>query len=126
MMKNLTGNLNSTAARDLAYCLHPTTNLKQHLEKGPLVISHGDGVRVFDIDGRSYIEGFAGLWCASLGFSEERVIAAVAAQMKRLPFYHGMFGRSHEPSIDLAEKLVALAPVPMSKVFFANSRVRGE
>ena len=121
MMKNLTGNLNSTAARDLAYCLHPTTNLKQHLEKGPLVISHGDGVRVFDIDGRSYIEGFAGLWCASLGFSEERVIAAVAAQMKRLPFYHGMFGRSHEPSIDLAEKLVALAPVPMSKVFFANS-----
>ncbi|MGI9294618.1 MAG: aminotransferase class III-fold pyridoxal phosphate-dependent enzyme, partial [Pseudomonadales bacterium] len=108
-MKNKTGQPNSAAARDIAYHLHPTTNIKQHLERGPLIISRGDGVHVFDIDGRSYIEGFAGLWCASLGFSEKRVIAAATAEMNRLPFYHGMFSRSHEASIDLAEKLITLA-----------------
>lgn len=112
---------NSPAARDLAYVLHPTTNLKQHLERGPLVISRGEGVHVYDMDGGSYIEGFAGLWSASLGFSEERIVAAATAEMRRLPFYHGMFSRSHEACIDLAEKLVGMAPVPMSKVFFANS-----
>ena len=112
---------NSAAARDAAYALHPYTDLKTHLETGPLVISHGSGVRVWDDSGRGYIDSVAGLWCASLGFSNERLVQAAAKQMRTLPFYHSFAAKSHEPMIDLAEMLIQRAPVPMSKVFFANS-----
>lgn len=112
---------NSAAARDIANVLHPNTDLKMHLETGPIVITHGEGVRVFDDTGKSYIEAVAGLWCASLGFSNERLVEAAAAQMRKLPYYHGFTSKSHGPMIDLAEMLIERAPVKMSKVFFANS-----
>ena len=112
---------NSAAARDIANVLHPYTDLKMHQEIGPLVISRGKGVRVFDENGKDYIESVAGLWCASLGFDNERLVQAAVTQMRKLPFYHAFTAKSHEPMIDLAEMLVARAPVPMSKVFFANS-----
>jgi 4-aminobutyrate--pyruvate transaminase len=113
--------VNSAAARDIANVLHPVTDLKTHLEVGPVVITRGEGVRVFDDAGKGYIEAVAGLWCAALGFSNERLVQAAAAQMRRLPFYHGFTAKSHEPMIDLAEMLVQRAPAPMSKAFFANS-----
>ena len=112
---------NSAAARDIANVLHPYTDLQMHQQVGPMIISHGKGVRVFDEAGKDYIESVAGLWCASLGFDNERLVQAAVAQMRKLPFYHGFTAKSHEPMIDLAEMLIARAPVPMSKVFFANS-----
>jgi 4-aminobutyrate--pyruvate transaminase len=113
--------VNSTAARDIANVLHPYTDLKAHQEVGPMEIARGEGVRVFDDNGKSYIESVAGLWCASLGFNNERLVQAAAAQMRKLPFYHTFTAKSHMPTIDLAEMLIERAPVPMSKVFFANS-----
>ena len=113
--------VNSAAARDIANVLHPYTDLKTHQEVGPLVIRRGEGVRVWDENGRSYIESLAGLWCASLGFSNERLVAAATAQMRKLPFYHSFAAKSHTPMIDLAEMLIQRAPVPMSRVLFANS-----
>jgi len=86
-----------------------------------MIISRGEGVRVWDDNGRDYIESVAGLWCASLGFSNERLAKAAYTQMQKLPFYHSFTAKSHEPLIDLSEMLIARAPVPMSKVFFANS-----
>ncbi len=112
---------NSAAARDVANVLHPYTDLKAHQDAGPMIISRGDGVRVYDDSGKDYIESVAGLWCASLGFSNERLAKAAYDQMLKLPFYHGFTAKSHEPMIDLAEMLLARAPVPMSKAFFANS-----
>ncbi len=112
---------NSPAARDIANVLHPYTDLKTHQEAGPMVIARGEGVRVWDDSGREYIEGVAGLWCAALGFSNERLAKTAYEQMMRLPFYHSFTAKSHEPLIDLSEMLIARAPVPMSKVFFANS-----
>ncbi len=112
---------NSAAARDIANAIHPYTDLKAHLETGPLVITRGKGVRVWDETGKEYIESVAGLWCASLGFDNERLVEAAARQMRKLPFYHGFTAKSHEPLIDLSEMLIERAPVPMSKVFFANS-----
>ena len=112
---------NSAAARDIANVLHPYTDLKMHQEIGPVVITRGEGVRVFDDTGKEYIESVAGLWCASLGFSNERLAKAAYDQMIKLPFYHAFTAKSHEPMIDLAEMLIQRAPVPMSKVFFANS-----
>jgi 4-aminobutyrate--pyruvate transaminase len=112
---------NSLAARDIAHALHPYTDLKAHQEHGPMVIARGEGVRVWDENGKGYIESVAGLWCASLGFSNERLVEAAAAQMRKLPFYHAFTAKSHEPLIDLSQMLIERAPVPMSKVFFANS-----
>jgi 4-aminobutyrate--pyruvate transaminase len=112
---------NSAAARDIANVLHPYTDLEAHQQVGPVVISRGKGVRVWDESGKEYIESVAGLWCAALGFDNERLVQAAANQMRKLPFYHAFAAKSHEPMIDLAEMLIQRAPVPMSKVFFANS-----
>ncbi|MDH3472508.1 MAG: aspartate aminotransferase family protein [Rhodospirillales bacterium] len=112
---------NSAASRDVAYHLHPYTNARKHEAEGPLILSQGKGVYVYDDQGKEYIEGLAGLWCTSLGFGEERLVKAAAEQMGRLPYYHAFAGKVAAPSIDLAERLIELAPVPMSKVFFANS-----
>ena len=112
---------NSAAARDIANTLHPYTDLVTHQEVGPLIMAKGKGVHVYDEDGKEYIEGVAGLWCASLGFDNERLAKAAYNQMLTLPFYHAFGAKSHGPLIDLSEMLVARAPVPMSKVIFANS-----
>lgn len=112
---------NSIEARDIRYHLHGYTNARRHLEVGPLVIEKGDGVYVEDSSGNRYIEAMAGLWSVGVGFSEPRLVEAAARQMAKLPFYHTFSHKSHSPLIDLAEKLVSMAPVPMSKAFFTNS-----
>lgn len=112
---------NSLEARDIASVLHPYTNAAAHRTEGPLVIAKGEGIYVIDSEGNRYIEGLGGLFCASLGFSEERLVEAATRQLRTLPFYHTFGGKTNEPGIELAERLLALAPVPMSKVFFANS-----
>ena len=112
---------NSLQARDIASVAHPYTHLKKHLSEGPLVIARGKGVRVYDDSGKDYLEGMAGLWSAALGFDNERLVQAALKQMRQLPFYHGFASKSHEPMIELAEMLLQRAPVPMARVFFANS-----
>lgn len=117
----MSARLNSIQARDIAYYLHPYTNLGVHEKEGPLVITHGEGIYVFDENGKKYIEGLAGLWCASLGFNEDRLVEAAARQMRKLPYYHAFGSKSNEVGIELAERLIAMAPVPMSKVLFTSS-----
>jgi 4-aminobutyrate--pyruvate transaminase len=89
--------------------------------EGPLVITRGEGVYVYDDEGERYIEGMAGLWCASLGFSERRLADAAYRQMCELPFYHSFAGKVPAISTELAERLIRMAPAGMSKVQFANS-----
>jgi 4-aminobutyrate---pyruvate transaminase len=113
--------LKTSASRDIASSLHPYTNLKLHETEGPMVITEGDGVFVRDEAGKTYLEGLAGLWCVSLGFSERRLAEAAYRQMLKLPYYHTFAHKATDVGIELAEKLLSLAPVSMSKVFFANS-----
>ena len=107
--------------RDPQALLHPYTDAVENEREGALVMARGDGVYVWDETGKEYIEGMAGLWCVSLGFGNERLAEAAHRQMRTLPFYHGFNRRSHEPQVELAERLKALAPVPMARTFFANS-----
>jgi len=79
----------SLAELDKLQSLHPFTNLRKHEEKGPVVMTRGRGIYVYDDQGREYIEGMAGLWCASLGFSDARLIAA--ATLTGLPHLHTGF-----------------------------------
>ncbi|UXX82038.1 aspartate aminotransferase family protein [Roseovarius pelagicus] len=113
--------LNSPEARDTAFHFHGYTNAREHEQNGPMIMDCGKGIRVFDNTGKSYIEAMAGLWSVALGFDEVRLADAAYAQMRKLPFYHSFSHKSHGPVIDLAEKLISLAPAPMSKVFFTNS-----
>ncbi len=112
---------NSPASRDIEFHIHGYTNLKKHRERGPMIITDGKGIRVRDDTGKSYIEGMAGLWCTSLGFQEERLVKAATRALKKLPYYHGFAHKTPANTIELAEKLISISPVPMSKVLFASS-----
>ena len=119
----MTSHPNSLAARDIKSVLHPYTNLAEHRTTGPTVISRGEGVYVYDDNGRRYLEGMAGLWCTALGFSEKRLVEAATRQMEKLPTYHIFNGRSTEPTIELAEALLKIVPPSLrnGQVLFANS-----
>ena len=112
---------NSIEARDVASLVHMQTNLRKHQEIGPVVITRGEGCRVYDDSGREYIESVAGLWCASLGFSSERLAKVAYDQIRKLGYYHLYRHRSTEPAIELAEQLLKIAPVPMARVVFQCS-----
>ena len=117
----MTSHPNSLAGRDIATVIHPYTNLEQHKIVGPTVIAKGEGVYVYDDSGKRYLEGMAGLWSTSLGFSEKRLVEAAVRQMEKLPTYHIFNGRSTEPTIELAEALLKIVPKGLGKVLFANS-----
>ena len=116
---------NSPASRDIAYVLHGYTDHEAHKEQGPHILQGGKGIYVYDDTGKEFIEGMAGLWCTSLGYGEERLVEVATEQLRKLAYTHLFAGKSHDPAIDLAERLVEMAPVPMSKVFFNNSGSEG-
>ncbi|HET7023378.1 MAG TPA: aminotransferase [Xanthobacteraceae bacterium] len=113
--------LSNLAVRDIETLVHPYTNLAMLRETGPLIIERGEGVFVYDTEGKAYIEGMAGLWCTALGYGNEELVEAAAAQMRKLSFAHLFTAKSHDPAIELAERLKEIAPVPTSKVFFCSS-----
>ncbi|HTE14771.1 MAG TPA: aminotransferase [Burkholderiales bacterium] len=111
----------SLEGRDACSVIHGLTNLKLHAEIGPTVIERGRGVWVTDNHGKDYIEAMSGLWCIALGYGNERLADVAARQMKTLAYYPLTNHKSHPPVIELAEKLLSMAPVPMSRVWFAST-----
>lgn len=112
---------NSAEARDVAYHLHSYTNPDLLKQNGPQIMTSGDGIYITDHDGKRFIEGMSGLWCASLGFSETELIKTATEQMHKLPYYHSFGGKTAEPAVALAEALIQIAPDGIEKVFFCNS-----
>ncbi|MGR3759848.1 aminotransferase [Roseobacteraceae bacterium NS-SX3] len=102
----------------MAPVIYPTTNLTATEQ---LVLDRGEGIYVYDTDGNKYIEGLAGLWCTSLGYSNTEVMDAITEQLHKLPFSHTFGGKTHEPIMQLAEKLKAMVPVEDAYIFFGNS-----
>ncbi len=98
--------------------VYPVTNLKRAEE---LSIARGEGVYVYDTRGRRYLEGLAGLWCSALGYGNEEMIEAIAAQLRTLSYSHMFGGRTHPAGIELAERLAEMVPVDDARIFFANS-----
>lgn len=113
--------LTNFAARDVETVLHPATNLATHRTTGPMMLERAEGIHVYDSSGKEYIEGLAGLWCTGLGYGNTELVEAAAEQMRKLSFTHLFGGRSHEPAVQLAEKIKEIAPCPTSKVFFTSS-----
>ena len=117
----MTAKPNSPIARDLESVVHPFSNLAALPDHPPTMITHGKGIYVYDDNGKEYMEGASGMWCASLGFGDEELIDAAIKQFRKLPWYHSFVDKTIEPVGILAEKLKAIAPVPMARVLFVNS-----
>ena len=107
--------------RDRAYHIHSFTNLSEHIRQQSLVIDRGEGIYLIDLDGRRYLDAMSSLWCVTLGYNEPRLISAAIEQMQRLPYSHTFRGRSHPKLVELAAKIVELAPDHLTHVFFAGS-----
>lgn len=112
---------NSDVEKDLRFLLHPYTNARTHEMRGPTFIDRGEGIYVIDDDGKTYIEGLAGLWSVGVGFNEKRLVKAATDQMAKLPYYHTFAHKTHGPAIQLAEKIVEITPEGLDRVFFTNS-----
>ncbi len=98
------------ARRDAAHLIHPVTAPRDMSEQGPRVIVEGDGVWIIDDRGRRIIDGFAGLWCVSVGHRRQEIIDAVHDQMETLEYFTTFHGQSHPKAIELAEKLASMFP----------------
>jgi adenosylmethionine---8-amino-7-oxononanoate aminotransferase len=106
-------------ARDLASVWHPFTQHSLWPGDDPLVIARGEGMYLVDTDGRRYLDGVSSLWVTVHGHGEPAIDDAVRNQLGRLA--HSTFlGLTHEPGIELAEKLLASAPPGLAKVFYAG------
>jgi 4-aminobutyrate--pyruvate transaminase len=112
--------LSNLAIRDVETLIHPYTQLAAFRDSGPLILERGQGVWVYDTAGKAYLEGMAGLWCNSLGRGNAELADVAAEQMKKLAFSPLFTGKSHDPAIELADTLKAIAPVPVSKVSYSD------
>ena len=112
---------NSTFAQDVNFHIHSQTNPTAFETEGPIVITSGEGARIQDSDGNTYLDAMAGLWCASLGFANERLTNAAFAQGKKLGFYHTFYGRTTQAAAALAEKLVDITGMAGGRAYFVTS-----
>lgn len=106
--------------RDLAVLWHPCTQMKDH-EHYPLIpIKRGEGVWLHDFDGNRYIDAISSWWVNIFGHANPTINAALREQADQLE--HVIFaGFSHEPAIRLAERLVAMTPIGLDRVFFGDN-----
>ena len=97
-------------ALDRAHLIHPITEFRSHEEKGPTIVTGGEGIRIRTADGETLIDGCSGLWNINIGHGRSEIADAVAKQMKEVAYYPGFWEFSTEPAITLAERLAKLMP----------------
>jgi adenosylmethionine-8-amino-7-oxononanoate aminotransferase len=108
------------AALDQAYIWHPFTAMQGWMEDDPLIIERAEGCELIDTDGNRYLDGVSSLWVNVHGHGHPTIDAAIVDQLSRLA--HSTFlGLSHPPAIELAARLVALAPGRLERVFFSEN-----
>lgn len=101
--------------------LYPFTDPLVAKKQPPKAMVSGEGCWVVDRSGRRYLDAVSGLWCVSLGFSNERLIRAAERQYRNLPYYHSFMGRTAEATERLAEALTSVLPAHINRVFFGCS-----
>ncbi|MGW8285454.1 MAG: adenosylmethionine--8-amino-7-oxononanoate transaminase [Candidatus Deferrimicrobiaceae bacterium] len=106
--------------RDKAALWHPFTQMADWEKDAPLIIERGEGNYLFDTEGRRYFDGVSSLWVNLFGHRRKEIDEAVRAQLDRMA--HSTFlGLSHPPAIELAEKLLAVAPPGLARVFYSDN-----
>jgi adenosylmethionine---8-amino-7-oxononanoate aminotransferase len=107
-------------AADRAHLWHPFTQQRGWTNEPPLVVERAEGTDLIDQGGRRYIDGVSSLWCNVHGHRHPRIDAAVRAQLDRMA-HSTLLGVTHRPAIELAERLVGLAPPGLTRVFYSDS-----
>jgi len=113
-------------ARDLDVLWHPCTQMREHPQTLPLIpVAEASGVWLSGFDGRRYLDAVSSWWVTLHGHAEPRIAAAIAQQARTLDQVI-LAGFGHAPAIELAERLLALAPrepgrAPLAKVFYADN-----
>jgi adenosylmethionine-8-amino-7-oxononanoate aminotransferase len=108
-------------AADRRHLWHPFTQQRAWCEdEPPLVIDRADGTNLFDADGNVYIDGVSSLWCNIHGHRHPAIDAAIQNQLGRVA-HSTMLGLTHAPAIELAERLLAIAPGGLTRVFYSDS-----
>ncbi|MBI6955182.1 aspartate aminotransferase family protein [Pseudomonas sp. CCOS 191] len=108
-------------AGDAAHHIHAFLDQKALNAEGPRVITRGEGLYLWDNDGRRYLDGMSGLWCTQLGYGRKDLTAAAAAQMDQLAYYNMFFHTTHPAVIELSELLFSLLPGHYSHAIYTNS-----
>ena len=105
---------------DLDHMLHPRTNLKRHAQGGPLVLARGEGVHIYDTDGKQYIDAAAGLWNVNVGHGRAELADAARDQINELAYAPTFFGLATPPAIELAARLAGMYPGPVNHFQFTS------
>ena len=108
-------------ALDAAHHIHPFSDSAALNAEGVRVITRGDGIHLWDSDGRKFIDGLSGLWCVQVGYGNEELAEAGYAALKTLSYYNHFFKTSNPWTIELAAKLATILPAGHSRLLFANS-----
>lgn len=106
--------------KDEKYVWHPFTNQKGWEKGEPLIIERGEGSYLFDIRGRKYLDGVSSLWVTVHGHRKRELDRAIEKQLKKIA-HTTLLGLGNVPSIELAEKLIKLAPRGLTRVFYSDS-----
>ena len=118
---NATLETNQLRQLDQQHHLHPFTDFRDYAANGGRIVSRAEHIYIYDSDGNKIQDAMSGLWCCSLGYSQDGIKKAVADQLMELPFYNNFFKCSNQPAVELATRLCDMAPVNFNKVFFTNS-----
>ncbi|MCK1721302.1 aminotransferase [Bradyrhizobium sp. 141] len=116
--------IKNIAEQDRSSVLHPFTQLKDFASGklgDPTIVVGGKGIRIQDATGRSYLDGFAGLYCVNIGYGRTEVAEAIARQAHNLAYYHSYAAHTTEELATLSHRLIRMAPGKPSKVFFGLS-----
>jgi adenosylmethionine---8-amino-7-oxononanoate aminotransferase len=108
------------AAADRSYLWHPFTQQRGWAREEPLIVDRAEGTDLIDVDGKRYIDGVSSLWCNVHGHAHPRIDAALSDQLGKVA-HSTMLGLSHRPAIELARRLVELAPPGLTRVFYSDS-----
>jgi adenosylmethionine---8-amino-7-oxononanoate aminotransferase len=106
-------------AADKRHVWHPYTAMDDYEASDPLVIARAKGARLFDVDGRSYLDGNSSWYVAALGHGHPRLLSALRRQSEELS-HCALAGITHEPAARLAEDMARVAPAGLSRVFFTD------
>src|SRR4051812_35376071 len=104
---------------DREHVWHPFTPMQVYAEERPLIIDRAEGCLLFDLDGNGYIDGVSSLWCNVHGHRVPQLDDAVRQQLDRVA-HSTLLGISNVPAVELARRLVTLAPTGLTRVFFSD------
>jgi len=105
---------------DHTYLWHPFTQMQEWMGEEPCIVERGEGHYLVDVKGRRYLDGISSLWCNLFGHRRPELDQALKEQLERIA--HSTFlGLSHVPGIELAQKLVEIAPRGLTRVFYSDN-----